>query len=435
MLIKKIGNLPKDILNLIHKIGKASDKEGIRAYVVGGFVRDLCLGLKNLDLDIVLENNAIEFAHKLAKDLGSNLVCHHRFGTATICTFEKHKLDIATARKEVYEHPAALPNVAPATIFEDLKRRDFTINTLAFSINKNNFGSLVNYFKGLEDLKAKKIRVLHELSFIDDPTRILRAIRFETRFDFKIENSTLNLLKKSFDLGMLNRVEKQRIRDEIILLLKEKHPLACIRRVSNLIGFSFVHPKIEANYKLLNSTSRQIDWFNEKFPKKRAIDSWLLYFIALVDNISKEDTSHILKNFCFRKGETKRIRDYKLNIDKLIKRLAKKELAPSQIYRILEPLPYEIILAIKAKISICGHKEKNKIIDRHVLDFFSTYNGKRLSVNGKDLSSLGLKPGPHFKDILKKTLYAKIDGKLLSSLDEVEYLKACTRKYLINIKS
>lgn len=423
MKVQNLNKLPKEILNLVYKIGKFCDTKKINGYTVGGFVRDLYLGLSNFDLDIVVEANAIEFAENLLKELGSHLICHHRFGTATISILEKHKIDIATARKEIYECPASLPKVTPSTLFEDLKRRDFTINTLAFSINKKNFGELIDYFGGLKDLREKKIRILHDLSFIDDPTRILRAIRFETRFNFKIEPKTLSLLKKSLAISVLGKVQKQRIRDEIILLLKEKDPIACIKRMNYLIGFSFIHPKIKPDYKLLTALACQINWFNVTFPKKRALDSWLLYFIVLVDKISFDDTNHILRNFCFRRGETKRIRDYKIHIDTLIKKLSQKSLSPSQIYRILEPLPYELILMVKVKCKL-------KIVDKHILDFFNIYNGERLSVSGKDIASLGLKPGSYFKDILKKTLYAKLDGKLLSNLDELEYLKSCVRKYL-----
>ncbi|MEW5758227.1 MAG: hypothetical protein AB1755_01960 [Candidatus Omnitrophota bacterium] len=430
MHVKNLNKLPKDILDLIYRIGKACDRGRVRGFVVGGFVRDLYLGIANLDLDIVLEDNAVEFAKELVEELGTHLICHHRFKTATICTFEKHKLDIATARKEIYEHPAALPIIEPSTIFEDLKRRDFTINTLAFSINKDDFGTLIDYFNGLADLKKKNIRILHELSFIDDPTRILRAIRFETRFNFKIEPDTLRLLKKSFRLNLLEKVEKQRIRDEIILLLKEKNPVACIKRIDDLIDFNFIHPRIEVDYKLLEAVSKQISWFNINFPKKRALDSWLLYFIALLDKLSNDDISHILRNFCFRRGESKRIRDYKSNVDKLIARLSKRTLNPSDIYKILEPLSYELTIMIRAKTLAHHHIKKNKIIASHIHNFFNIYNGQRLSVNGKDISNLGFKPGPYFKDILKKTLYAKIDGRLLSNLDEMEYLKACARKYI-----
>lgn len=429
MQVKNLHKLPKEISGLINKIGMACDKKGIKAYVVGGFVRDIYLGLANYDLDIVIESDAISFAKSSLGELGAHLICHSRFGTATISTFERHKLDIATARKEIYEQPAALPKVSPSGIFEDLKRRDFTINTLAFSINKNNFGALLDYFGGLDDLKDKKIKVLHNLSFIDDPTRILRAIRFEIRFKFKIEPQTMRLLKKSLKLNMLEKTQKHRTRDEIILLLKENNPIGCIKRLQALGGLNFICSKIKVDYKLLNSIKSQIKWFHEKSPRKRALDVWVLYFIGLIDKVNFDDINYILRNFAFGRGDTKRIRDYKLHINDLIEKISKANLTPSQVYNILEPLPYELILMIKAKTHAYRQAGHNKIIDKHICDFFNIYNGKRLYISGKDLKSIGLVPGPHFKDILKKTLCAKLDGKLLSKEDELEYLMAYAKRF------
>ena len=188
MLVNNLENLPQDILRLFRQIGKIAQENNCRVYIVGGMIRDLYLGRENFDFDIVVEGDGIALAKKLADKFKAKLVDHEKFATAVLFVPNGIKIDIATARKETYEHPGALPNVVPGNIEDDLSRRDFSINAMAASLNPEDFGELIDFFDGLSDLKKKEIKVLHDLSFIDDPTRILRAIRFEQRLKFKIED-------------------------------------------------------------------------------------------------------------------------------------------------------------------------------------------------------------------------------------------------------
>ncbi|MBM3255763.1 MAG: CCA tRNA nucleotidyltransferase, partial [Candidatus Omnitrophica bacterium] len=181
-----LNNLSREFRDLIAKASDISAKVNMPAYLVGGFVRDLMLGEKNLDLDIVVEGDGIRFAEELAAALGAGLIRHVRFGTATILIGVDSKIDIATSRREHYPKPAALPLVQKGGLKDDLARRDFSINAMAISINKTSFGELIDFFGGPADLSRKKIRVLHSRSFIDDPTRVLRAVRFEQRYAFGI---------------------------------------------------------------------------------------------------------------------------------------------------------------------------------------------------------------------------------------------------------
>ena len=237
--------LPK----LLKEIGAAADKEGINAFVVGGFVRDALLGVEDKDIDIDVdpaladvdssvskggvEANAINFAKTLGKKWGVEPVLHEGFKTATV---EKtgYRIDFATARKESYKKPAALPRIKPATIKEDLSRRDFTINAMAVSLNADKFGQLVDFFGGRDDLKNKAIRVLHNRSFIDDPTRILRAVRFEQRLHFKIEPHTMKLIGDALRLDMLGKLKKQRLNKEMDLILAEPNSANIISRMRGL---------------------------------------------------------------------------------------------------------------------------------------------------------------------------------------------------------
>lgn len=433
-----LNKLPKEVQDLIHLVGRIASNDDVSAYLVGGFVRDLLLGLKNLDLDIVVEGNGIKFAEDLTLHLKAKLIRHRRFGTATVIlrpglrsardnrvTKKKSgvsdgvKIDIASARKEFYPEPAHLPLVENGILKDDLFRRDFTVNAMAISINDKNFGRLIDFLGGKDDLDSKKIRILHNLSFMDDPTRILRAIRFEKRYNFRIESETLKLLKEAMKLKMLEKVEPQRLRDDLILILKEKHPLKEIRRMQQLLGFGFVARRIlisEETYKLIRSIEKQINWFKKARPQRRSLDTWLIYFMALIDSLSINDLKLICKKFVFRRGEEKRMSSYKKINRKFILELSKKKIKPSKIFILLEPLSYEVILLVKAKY-------KNRRIQQHIEDFFRVYNGMRIYISGHDLHKLGVAPGPNYRKIFRKVLNTKLDGLVKTKREELELIK------------
>src|SRR3989338_8065362 len=278
-LSKKMADLlPKHIARLLKMIGRKANEIGSSAFVVGGLVRDLLMGFKNIDLDIVVEGDAIELGSALVGDLGAALVAHKRFGTCTILTKEKLKIDLATARKESYERPAALPTVEFSSLKNDLSRRDFTINAMAVSINRETFGQLIDFFKGVSDLRHGRIRVMHDKSFIDDPTRIFRAVRFEQRFGFAIDGHTQELIQNAVGPErMFEHVGPQRIRDEVILILKEKEPIRALKRMEELHEFRFIHPKIKFGRdteRSFRAVGEACEWYEGANFKKRAIAKW-----------------------------------------------------------------------------------------------------------------------------------------------------------------
>ncbi len=420
---KYLEKLPQEIRDLISLAGELASDNNMSAYLVGGFVRDLILGVKNLDLDIVVEGDGIRFAELLSAKLNAGLVRHKRFGTATVIP-EKHlKIDIATARREHYPDPAHLPEVTRGTLKDDLFRRDFTINAMAISINRRDSARLIDSFGGREDLIGKKIRVLYNLSFIDDPTRILRAIRFEQRYNFKIEPKTLKLLREANELKMLERVQPQRLRDELILILKEGYPLKPLNRIKELIKFNFINSGLSLSKKnlvFLKSVESQINWFKRKYPKRRQLDTWLIYLIGLIDLLNINNIKLICKKFAFRRGEEKRILAYKKLKPQFIKELNRDKIKASRVFSLLEPLSYEVIILIKAKF-------KNKNLEKHIKDFFEIYNGTHLYISGADLHKLGLTPGPYYQKIFHRVLSAKLNGLVKTKQEELALIRKIAR--------
>jgi tRNA nucleotidyltransferase (CCA-adding enzyme) len=294
---------------------------------------------------------------------------------------------------------------------------------MAISISRDNFGDFIDFFKGRDDILKKNIRVLHDLSFIDDPTRILRAIRFEQRYNFRIESLTLKLLKNSLSLGALEMVSSHRLRDEIVLIMKEPMPIKYLKRIKELIGFSFINPNLHFSKKtesFLRSINRQIIWFQNKTPRKRALDTWLIYFIGLISDLHTRNIKNFCKKFAFSRGETKRFLSYKNTIEEIAGKL-KKKTEPSQLYKCLEPLSYEVILLLRAKF-------ENKILRKNVNDFLGIYNGVKIRTTGADLAKLSIIPGPKYKSILTKTLYAKLDKKIKTKEEELKFIQSLIEK-------
>lgn len=418
--LKKLPKELKDLIYLAKDIAIAND---MSAYLVGGCVRDLLLRVKNLDLDIVVEGDGISFAEDFAKKLEAKLIRHRRFGTATVTLGSGLKVDVATSRKELYPEPASLPQVSGGTLKDDLRRRDFTINAMAINISGRDFGSLIDLFNGKDDLRHKKIRVLHNLSFIDDPTRILRAIRFKERYNFKIESKTLGLLKEAVRIKMLDKVEPQRLRDELILILKEEDPIEQIKPIQELVGFSFITPKLYVSgktYKLLKAIKNQIKGFRNVYPRRRQLDAWLIYFMGLTDSLRISDIKSVLKKFAFRKGQEKIILSSHKIDNRLIRQLSQDKIKPSKIFKIFEPLSYETIIFVKAKY-------ENRYIKRHIEDFLKNYNTIRLGVSGKDILRLGINPGPDYQKILYKVLNAKLNGFVKTKEEELALIKRLVR--------
>ncbi len=419
---------------MISQIEKVSQETKMPAYLVGGFVRDLILGVKNFDLDITVQGDGMFFANKLARKLKSGLNIHERFGTATLTLKNGTKIDIATARKERYPYCAALPVVTPGSLREDLKRRDFTINAMALRIALDKEQQLVDPFRGRDDLDRKRIRILHDLSFQDDPTRILRAIRFEQRYNFKIEHKTLKLLNEAVSSGLLFKVNSHRIRNDLVLMLKENNPVKQIKRLVSLVGLSFISSQLKfgkSTFDLFKALGGEISWFEKNFPERRKLDIWLIYFAALMRPLGKAEINKIICKLSLRKGEKKRIISYCQKGMEFISQLSAKDLTAAQIFSLLEPLSYETIILLKAS-------SKNKFLKRYIADFIKIYHGMRLYISGKDLYSLGILPGPVYQKFFSKILTAKLNSGVITYKDELVLIKRLIveeRKRIKNVKT
>jgi len=428
-LAKKMSSvLLKEAVALIRRIGVLSDSLGFEAFIVGGPVRDIILGVGNLDLDIAVEGRAIELGRLLAGELKADITAHRRFGTCTVTMGNGIKIDLATARKEIYERPAALPSVKFSSLKDDLVRRDFTVNAMAISINPSDFGRLIDPFGGRQDLARGRIRILHDGSFIDDPTRIFRAMRFKSRFGFTIDRHTEDLIKSALEGSTLDRISRERLRNELILMLKERRPFEALKVMADFGGLDFLHSgiKFDGNSKrLYDSIYKTCALYECSSYRKRAPDRWLIYLMALFGDLTYGRVSAVCGRLAFKSYDRYRLLSCKKDAHAVARSLSSKRCSsPSEVYKLLRPLSLEVILFIMAGTALMSSKRRAALVRSRIRAFLAKYERTRLCVRGGDLKAAGLKSGPAFKMILDKILYGRMDGKLKTERDELKYARA-----------
>jgi tRNA nucleotidyltransferase (CCA-adding enzyme) len=404
--------LPAELLQLLRSVGSTASTMGCPLYVVGGFVRDLLLGQPTFDVDLVVEGDAIALAKLLTQERGGRVRSHRRFGTAKWIPEADQQapvesLDFVTARIEFYEHPTALPTVERSSIRQDLHRRDFTINTLAIRLDETHWGELLDFYGGERDLRDGLVRVLHSLSFVEDPTRILRAARFEQRFGFRIEPQTARLIDDA--LGMLSRVSGERIRHELYLILAEDAPEHALARLDELGVLSAISSGLHWD-----------TWLQSKFGALRqaAVVSRgeglpplpSLYLALLTCRLDDTALQHLLQRLRIV-SDDRHLAEEVRQLRSLEEQLSAPGLAPSEIYRLLQPTSWAARLVFRVAT--------DSWLVRQRLDQYETHwKATQTEVDGSYLRAMGVPGGPVYRSILDAVLSARLDGKVSTRQEE-----------------
>ena len=407
---------PPEVYRLLRLSGETAEQLGFNAYLVGGSVRDLLRGEENLDIDIVIEGDGIAFARALGEKLRAKVRVHEKFGTAQIRT-DFIKLDVATARTEYYESPAALPKVEISSIKKDLYRRDFTINTLSVKLNPNDFGLLMDFFGGQRDLREKAIRVLHNLSFVEDPTRAFRAVRFSERFGFKISKHTENLIKSTIEMNLFDKLSGPRLYEELHLAFKETDPIRTLKRLSDFSLLKVIHPNLLFTEDLeatLKSMQETLSWFNLLFLEEKT-DSGILYLMALLSGLKDEDVITTMERLSPSPKVKMTIITGITKAKEVVRKLPIQD--PVEIYEFLSGLKLEVILFAMA---LSKDRKKQKVISRYLTELRKI----RPTLKGVDLMKMGIRPGPVYSEILKELLEEKLRGRLKSREDEEKFVRS-----------
>lgn len=411
-------------LGIFQEIGSVAEDLGFGAYIIGGFVRDLFLYRPNEDLDIVIEGDGIAFAKRYATFVGARLHTHRKFGTAVIIFPDDFKIDVASARMEYYEFPAALPDVELSSIKLDLFRRDFTINTLAIQLNPGRLGRLIDFFSAQKDIKDKAIRVLHNLSFVEDPTRVFRAIRFEQRFGFTIGKLTASLIENAIKMDFFKRLSGRRVFMELRHILQEEDPVPALMRLQDFRLLKVIHNSVHLDkitMAQLNAIKEVLAWHDLLFLEE-PLSSWAVYFMGLIRPCDPAVSQEICRRlempqqfeklFCVDRFETENCLTWLEQHP---------QIDNSSLYQHLSKFRPELILYMMAGASA-------KTVQKTISRYYTNLRNIKISVNGQDIKEMGIKPGPVYRKALSAVLAARLNGQVASRKEELEFVRSYIRK-------
>ena len=384
---------------ILDRVARIADDSGFKSYLVGGPVRDRMLGVPTSDLDITVIGDAVTVAEKLAADIDGRLTMHRRFGTATVST-ASITIDLVTARSETYPAPGALPDVEPGHIEDDLARRDFTINAMAMPLQGPS-EAMVDPHGGRADLEAGLIRVLHPESFRDDPTRILRAVRYAARFGFSIEPETARLMAEALAGRALSTLTGDRVRHELERILQEPNPADPLRLAGDCGALSAIHPALTARH----------------LPDAGEPVAPLTWLAALVWLLSPDEGAALCARLNAPSdwmrviGDTVRVREMAPTLGDASK--------PSEACARLDGLAPD---ALRAAIMMAASPVADRI-RRYLSEWWSVAPRLR----GTDLLALGVPAGPEMGEALRALRRARLDGKTHSVRDEQELARKWAR--------
>jgi tRNA nucleotidyltransferase (CCA-adding enzyme) len=418
--------LPREIIQMLREFGELAERLHYKVYAVGGCVRDLMLRHPQSDIDLVVEGDGIEFARIYAQEHGIRARSHKKFNTSVLIFPDDRRVDVASARLEYYPYPAALPVVEFSSLKMDLYRRDFTINTLSIALNPNEFGQLIDFFGGHRDLKDKVIRVLHSLSFVEDPTRVLRAIRFEQRFGLRIEKQTANLIRNAVRLGLIQKLGGHRLFNEIQHIFMEEDPLPAIRRMAEFGVLSILSPemRLDKNAETMFIHMRDvISWYRLSFLDE-PLNRWWIYLLGLLSGLSMSELKEVFTRLELSEAQQERIIWTFVNGERLLRGFFQlRNLRPSDIYRTLQPFRPEELVFLMAR----ARKEE---VLRSISHYFHRYRHVVTELKGRDLMAMGIRQGPIYRVILDDLLNARLNGEVKDRREEVAFVRRRYEEHL-----
>lgn len=408
----------------LRKLGEVGDELGLSIYAVGGFVRDLLLGIDNLDIDVTVDGDGIFFAECFAERYNCRVRSHRKFGTAVLVFPDGRKIDVASTRLEYYESPGALPTVERASLRHDLYRRDFTINTLALCINSDRFGRLTDHFGGQQDIQEQTVRVLHNLSFVEDPTRVFRAIRFEQRLNFHIAPHTEKLIRSAVRMHLLDKLGGERLFSELVQILREKEPTAAIGRMSSLGLLPYIHPSLKlvpATERVLREAGQVLAWFRLLYLDDPC-EQWQVYLLAMFDGLKSDEFADACRRLAVPGRFASQLNSQRSLVHRTldaIKRRLKKtsEVRNSELYGWFNIFSLETLLYLASRAS-------SEQVRRFVSLYLTRLRGISPLLGGDALLALGLQPGPGFGRVKERLLQARLDGEVESREDELVLVRS-----------
>lgn len=412
------------VMDVLHDIGRLADRQGYKCYLVGGVVRDILLKKKNEDIDVVVEGSAPAFARKFAKKYRARVAEHAKFKTAVVIFPDGFRVDFATSRTEYYNFPASAPTVEDASIRNDLFRRDFSINAMAVKLNNGEFGTLLDFFGGQRDIADKKIRVLHSLSFVDDPSRALRAIRFAVRFNFMIGPHTDRLFRHAVSLNLFDRVIGPRMFLELKYILSEKNYPKALAMMKKYDMIRFFSKKVQIDDRkaaYFENLEKIIDWYTFQFDE---FDMYISRFIILFWDLDRDDINSLLDRFHLDEGKTRELFESFKETKEVVSGIERRSIKPSLFTHYMSRL--RTPCAVAASVVLGGEYEEL------VKEYFAVYRHVKPDVDGNDLMAAGIEPKMLYSALLNKLRDEKIDGSTAGKDEQIKRAKELAKNMVKN---
>ncbi len=410
-----------DALAVLREIGRRAELAGGRAALVGGSVRDLILGREIRDLDVVIDGDL----EPICRGLGARLRTHPTFETATVSWPEGLAVDLARARTETYSSPAALPKVTPASLEEDLARRDFTVNALAIRIDPGSWGHRLDAFDGESDLKAQRIRALHPGSFVDDPTRGFRAAELAGRLGFVVESRTAAWIRAASDDGMLDRVSAARVRRELVRTLRLPNLESRVRWLRRLGLLQALEPELTPELRSLRGFSRlerRAEWIGTAAPDI-SIMLWVAGVALLLLGVRPRSRARLIDRIRPDRISRRTLLDAVPAVGRLRARLAA-DPGPRRVSRIYDAchgVPAELLL-----VAMCAPGSRR--IGSSIARYLEEYRHRRLSIGGRDLLEAGIPEGPGVAHGLSEALKAHLNGRAPEAAEQLQVALLAARR-------
>jgi len=415
-LVRKLieYSMPKKIIQYMKTFGRVAEENSLEIFLVGGAVRDLFLKIESLDFDFVV-SDALKFGDKIKKTFKGKIKFYQDTQTVHFSS-DSISFDFATARREYYTEKSIIPIVEKASLKEDLARRDFTINAIALNILPKRFGEIHDFYGGYSDLANRKIRVLHSMSFIEDPSRILRAVKYMVKLGFSLSEDTEYLLRKALELNVLKSKHSQRILNELneLFVLDKASEAIKIMEKLGILENIFGIKKISS--RTYDRISRAQD-YSQKYNIKE--DFSLILLTILLEGHTKQQKEKILNYLSLRRSSIASF----MNSTSLITKFHK------NFYKIPEEELFFILRSTKEYVSIAYLTKATGNEKAFIKDYFEKLRPIRIETKGTDLIRLGIKEGPVFRQIFDELLKLKIKGKIKNKHDEITYISKNKEKF------
>jgi tRNA nucleotidyltransferase/poly(A) polymerase len=412
------SRLSPEQLKALNRVQQAAQDAGLNVYLVGGAVRDLMTGSPIRDLDFTLEGNPLRLARRLAGDDARRLDLDERRQTAELVLADGVRLSLEAARNEFFRQPGKPPEVRPAPVMEDLRRRDFSVNAMGISLTPGSRGLLLDPTNGLADLESRELRLLHNYSFLHDPVRLLRLVRFTTRLAFRAEARTKELFETALARGYQDYILPEALGREADALAREENGVAVLKALAERELLAVFHPLLQKRKPDYDGLAKWQKYRQLAESAGYRFDPVAAALYYLRRRLKRAAQKSLLRNLALKKDQIKEALGLEREAKKILKLLARQRQAgPRQTYSLLTPVPLELLVFTLAEYS---HKQK---IQSKIYNYLFKYRPLRGRLPVRELQLMGVPPGPKFDQILDKYFEAQLDGKLRGRADQLRFLR------------